>query len=88
MKAEAVRPIWGQAFQENCEEIAWQQLGDIWAQEFHPKGALLMSDRIDWEGLHIMRGDVEAVAAALHFVGEGGIGEVASDDFEVLALVD
>ena len=36
----------------------------------------------------VMRGDVEAVAAALHFVGEVGVGEVASDDFEVLALVD
>ncbi len=78
MKAEAVRPIWGQAFQENFEEIAWQQLGEIWVQEFHTKGALLMLDRIDWEGLYIMRGDVEAVAAALHFVGEVGVGKVAA----------
>ncbi|MGB7316127.1 MAG: HEAT repeat domain-containing protein [Nodosilinea sp.] len=48
---KAVRPILGKAFEKDCKQIDYAQLGQIWAQQYQDSGWQFPSEEFDWRGV-------------------------------------
>jgi hypothetical protein len=48
---KAVRPILGKAFEKDCKQIDYEQLEQIWAQQYQGSGWQFPSEEFDWRGV-------------------------------------
>lgn len=48
---QAVRPILGKAFDKNCKHIDYEQLEQIWTQQYQGSGWQFPSEEFDWRGV-------------------------------------
>ena len=48
---KAVRPILGKAFEKGCKQIDYQQLEDIWIQQYQKTGWQFPLEDFDWRGV-------------------------------------
>ena len=48
---KAVRPILGKAFEKDCKQIDYEQLEQIWAQQYQVSGWQFPLEEFDWRGL-------------------------------------
>jgi len=48
---KAVRPILGKAFEKDCKQIDYDQLQEIWTQQYQVEGWQFPAEEFDWRGV-------------------------------------
>lgn len=48
---KAVRPVLGKAFEKDCKQIGYEQLGHIWTQKYQVAGWQFPAEEFDWRGV-------------------------------------
>ncbi|HEY9626128.1 MAG TPA: hypothetical protein V6C84_02410 [Coleofasciculaceae cyanobacterium] len=51
MQDKAVRPILGKAFEQDCKQIDYARLQEIWTQQYQVEGWQFPAEEFDWRGV-------------------------------------